>query len=464
MDRVYYLAIDIGASSGRHILAWKENDKLIIEEIYRFPNGLKEKNGALCWDHNALFSHVKAGMKKCAELGKIPSYLGIDTWATDFILIDEAGEVIGDSVGYRDGRTVGMDEEVYKIISEKELYARTGIQKLIYNTVYQLMALKQKHPEQLEKAEHMLLIPDYFNYKLTGKIHTEYTNASTTQLVNIETNDWDRELIDMLGYPQKIFGELSMPKEVVGALKEDVEKEIGYNLTVIHSASHDTASAVLALPSVSENAAYLSSGTWSLMGIESLTPIYDDASRSLNFTNEGGYGLRYRYLKNIMGLWIIQSIRSELGEKYSFGELAETARFAGDCKYRINVNDSSFFMPESMIKAIKKYCGAEKMTVEEILSCVYHSLAESYAETIKSLSETSGREIEAFHIIGGGSRDAYLNELTAKKCGLPVYAGPAEATSVGNVIALMLGTGAFESLESARICVADSFEIKKYEQ
>lgn len=461
MEKVYYLAIDIGASSGRHILSWIEDGKMKYEEVYRFPNGLTDKNGSFCWDHEALVSHVKAGIKKCGEIGKKPSYLGIDTWAVDFLLLDKDGNIIGDSVGYRDGRTTGMDEEVYKIIPEEELYARTGIQKQIYNTIYQLMALKQQHPEQLEAAEYMLLMPDYLNYKLTGVMHTEYTNASTTQLLNIKTNDWDKELIAKLGYPEKIFGKLSMPGEKVGALLDDVAAEVGYNLTVLHPASHDTASAVLAVPSNSENVLYLSSGTWSLMGAEILTPIYNEASQKLNFTNEGGYNYRYRYLRNIMGLWIIQSIRKECGGAYDFNALCDMAVACGDTKYRVNVNDTSFLMPKNMTQAIKDYCKNDDMSLGEVLACVYNSLSECYAETAKGISEMIGKDIEALHIIGGGSKDTYLNELTAKNCGIPVYAGPTEATAIGNILALMLGTGVFKDLGEARKCVKESFDVKK---
>ena len=323
------------------------------------------------------------------------------------------------------------------------------------------MALKQQHPEQLEAAEHMLLMPDYLNYKLTGVMHTEYTNASTTQLLNINTNDWDKELIAKLGYPEKIFGKLSMPGEKVGALLDEVAEEVGYNLTVLHPASHDTASAVLAVPSNSENVLYLSSGTWSLMGAEILTPIYNEESQKLNFTNEGGYNYRYRYLRNIMGLWIIQSIRKECGGAYDFNALCDMAIACGDTKYRVNVNDPSFLMPKSMTQAIKDYCKNDDMSLGEVLACVYNSLSECYAETVKGISEMIGKDIEALHIIGGGSKDTYLNELTAKNCGIPVYAGPTEATAIGNILALMLGTGVFKDLSEARKCVKESFDVKK---
>ena len=459
--KTYYLAVDIGASSGRHILGCVENGKIELEEVYRFPNGTTLKNGYQCWDHKSLFENVVKGMKRCAEIGKIPSYLGIDTWGVDFLLLDGEGNVIGDSVGYRDSRTEGMDEKVYELLPEAELYARTGIQKQMYNTVYQMMALKQQNPEQLDAAESFLMMPDYLNYKLTGVCHQEYTNATTAQLVNIETGGWDLEMMEKLGYPTKLFGKLSMPGETVGTLLPEIVKEIGYDMTVLHPASHDTGSAVLAVPTNSDNAVYLSSGTWSLMGVESLIPDSSERARRHNFTNEGGAEHRFRFLKNIMGLWIIQSIRKELDGKYTFAELCDMATALGDTSYRINVNDSCFLAPDSMIAAINRYCGTENMPLDHMLCCVYQSLAECYVKTIAEIAEITGKKLEALHIIGGGSKDDYLNELTAKALDIPVYAGPIEATAIGNLLAQMLGTGVFASIAEAREAVFRSFDVKK---
>ena len=463
MMKTYYLAIDIGASSGRHILGWIENGKIQLEEVYRFPNGTSLKNGHQCWDHEALFENVVNGLKRCAEIGKIPSYLGIDTWGVDFLLLDKEDRVIGDSVGYRDSRTVGMDEKVYELVPEAELYARTGIQKQLYNTVYQLMALKQQNPEQLEAAETFLMMPDFLNWKLTGVRHQEYTNATTGQLVNLKTGEWDTELIERLGYPTRLFGKLSMPGETVGKLRPELAKEIGYDLTVMHPASHDTGSAVLAVPTNSDHIVYLSSGTWSLMGIERLVPDSSPEACRHNFTNEGGVAHRFRYLKNIMGLWIIQSIRKELGGKYSFAELCDMATALGDTPYRINVNDNAFLAPVSMMEAIRTYCNAPDMPLDHMLCCVYHSLAACYAETITEITQMTGRKPEALHIIGGGSKDGYLNALTAAALDIPVYTGPTEATAIGNLLSLMLGTGTFASIPEAREAVFASFDVKKVE-
>ena len=249
----YFLAVDIGASSGRHILGWIENGRIQLEEVYRFPNGTSLKNGHQCWDHEGLVENIINGMKKCAEIGKIPSYMGIDTWGVDFLFIDEKGNTVGDAVGYRDSRTENIDRKVYEFIPEDELYSRTGIQKQLYNTVYQLMALKEQAPEQLEAADKLLMMPDYLGYRLTGIAHQEYTEATTAQLVNIETGEWDMEMIERLGYPKRLFGKLSMPGEILGALSDEVAARVGYDLTVMHPASHDTGSAVLAVPTNSDN-------------------------------------------------------------------------------------------------------------------------------------------------------------------------------------------------------------------
>ena len=305
----YYAAVDMGASSGRLILGHMENGKIELEEIHRFENGMVKKDGELCWEFDRIFKEIVTGLKKCKEIGKIPVSMGVDTWGVDFVLLDKDEKVIGNTVGYRDHRTDGMDEEVYKTISLEELYARTGIQKAIFNTVYQLMAVKKKHPEYLEQAEALLHVPDYFHYLLTGQKTCEYTEATTGQLVNAETKDWDYEIIDRLGYPRRIFQKLIMPGTSIGHLKEELQKEVGFDVEVVAPATHDTGSAVLAVPANDDDFIYISSGTWSLMGIERKTPDCSPKSCELNFTNEGGYAGRFRYLKNIMGLWMIQSVR-----------------------------------------------------------------------------------------------------------------------------------------------------------
>ena len=311
----YYAAVDMGASSGRLILGHMENGKMELEEIHRFENGMVKKDGELCWEFDRIFKEIVIALKKCKEIGKVPVSMGVDTCGVDFVLLDKDDKVLGNTVGYRDHRTEGMDEEVYKYIPLDELYARTGIQKAIFNTVYQLMAVKTKHPEYLEKAETLLHVPDYFHFLLTGQKTCEYTEATTGQLVNAETKDWDYEIIDRLGYPRRIFQKLIMPGTVVGHLTEELQKEVGFDLEVVAPATHDTGSAVLAVPANDDDFIYISSGTWSLMGIERKTPDCSPKSCELNFTNEGGYDGRFRYLKNIMGLWMIQSVRHEVNDK-----------------------------------------------------------------------------------------------------------------------------------------------------
>lgn len=328
--RNYYLAVDIGASSGRHILGHLENKNMVLEEVYRFENGMVKQDGKLLWDTGRLFDEIVNGMKKCRELNKIPVSMSIDTWAVDYVLLDAQDNVLGDTYGYRDIRTSGMDEEVYKIIPENKLYGRTGIQKQIFNSVYQLMEVKQNTPELFEKSRTFLMLPDYFQFLLTGNKVSEYTNGTSTQLVSPADKQWDKELIRMLGYPADIFLTLQMPGTEVGNLKKEIQECVGFDCKVVLCASHDTASAVMAMPAAGGDGLYISSGTWSLMGIETMDAICTEESRRSNFTNEGGYGFRFRYLKNIMGLWMIQSVRHEQDDRYSFAQLCEMAEESKD--------------------------------------------------------------------------------------------------------------------------------------
>ncbi len=463
----YYLAIDIGASSGRHILAHMENGQMILEEIWRFENGMKKKNGHLCWDVDHLQENIILGIKRCSELGKIPVSVGIDTWAVDFILLDKEGHAISDAVGYRDGRTSGMDDEVYKIIPLDKLYGRTGIQKQMFNTIYQLMAVKCETPELMEKADSMLMIPDYFNYILTGKKACEYTNATTTQLVDPNTKDWDYELIERLGYNKNIFEKIQMPGYVVGDFLPEIQDRVGFNCQVVLPATHDTGSAVLSVPTNSDDAVYISSGTWSLMGIERMDADCSLDSMKANFTNEGGYSYRFRYLKNIMGLWMIQSVRHELNDAYSFAQLCSMAEDVSDFPSRVPANDDMFLAPESMIKAIQDYCENSGQLVPktpgELATVIYQSLADCYGETVNEIENISNRTFSKIHVVGGGSNADYLNQLTANATGKTVYAGPGEATSIGNIAAQMLKDGVFNTLEEARTCIFDSFGVKTFQ-
>ncbi len=476
----YYLAIDIGASSGRHILGHMEAGRLILEEVYRFDNRQIHHNGHDCWDMDNLWSGILDGLKACKTIGKIPKTIGIDTWAVDYVLLDGHDKVVGDAVAYRDSRTRGMDALVEQRVRSEELYARTGIQKQSFNTIYQLMALKQENPEQLEQAKSLLMIPDYFNFLLTGVKKQEYTNATSTGLVNARGKDWDLELITRLGLPQKLFGPLSMPGTAVGELLSEIQNEVGFNAAVVLPATHDTGSAFLAVPAKDDNAVYLSSGTWSLLGVENSEPITTEASRLQNFTNEGGAWYRFRYLKNIMGLWMIQSIRRELngvayvagriskyadGKQWGFPDLIAAAQEAEAFDSVVDANDSSFLAPESMIDAIKVYCCKTHQqvpgTVGEIMQCVYRSLSRCYRDAIQDLSALTGKTCTSINIVGGGCQDSYLNAMTAKATGLIVYAGPVEGTAIGNLAVQMIAAGEIGSLQSARNIIKESFEIKE---
>ena len=467
-----YLAVDIGASSGRHIVGRVENGKIVLEEVYRFANSQVRRGGHDCWDVEKLVASVKAGIDAALEKTAVES-IGLDTWGVDFVLLDESGAMIGDAVAYRDTRTAGADAEIEAAVMPfAELYARTGIQKTSFNTIYQLWALKKEHPRQLEKAAHFLTIPEYINYRLTGRIVHEYTDSSTTALLDAAKKDWDFDLIDRLGLPRRIFGRLEMPGATVGEYR---------GVKVVLPAMHDTGSAYLAVPARDDRAVYLSSGTWSLLGVENDRPITTPDSCAANFTNEGGAWGRYRYLKNIMGLWMIQSIRRELngvayvegkggeatraalakladyesGREYSFADLSSVARGDG-FSVTVDVNQQRFMNPDSMIGEVMAAAagnGAAPTTIAALMQCVYRSLAACYADAIKTLSRITGKTYTSLNIVGGGCQDAYLNELTAKATGLEVVTGPVEGTAIGNLIVQMIAAGEFAGLDEARAAI-----------
>lgn len=460
----YYLAIDIGASSGRHILAYVKDGKIHTEEVYRFPNGMVEINGEKCWDYEKLFQEIKIGIKRCQQIGKIPESIGIDTWGVDYVLLDEADNIIGNTTAYRDDRTQGMDEEVYKILAEEELYARTGIQKAIFNTIYQLMSVKIKHPEYLKKAKSFLMVPDYFHYLLSGVKRNEYTEATTSQLINPKTCEWDKELIEMLGYPVDMFQKVEVPGTILGELTEEMQAEFGFNCKIVLPATHDTGSAVLAVPSNHPDTVYISSGTWSLMGVEREVADCSLESKIHNFTNEGGYQYRFRYLKNIMGLWMIQSVKKEFEEKHglklSFAQMCEEAK-EQTISSKVNCNDSRFLAPDSMIEEVQAACKESGQQIPESyaeLACViYKSLALCYADTITEIEEITGRSYENIHVVGGGANAEYLNILTALYTKKKVCVGPIEATGIGNLMVQMITAGELKDLGEARECVHRSF-------
>jgi rhamnulokinase len=328
------------------------------------------------------------------------------------------------------------------------------------------MAVKEKHPEYLEQAETFLHVPDYFHYLLTGQKTCEYSEATTGQLINPETRDWDDELLAMLGYPRKMFQKIIMPGTVIGRLTEQIQSEVGFDLEVVAPATHDTGSAVLAVPANDDDFIYISSGTWSLMGVERESADCSEKSCEMDLTNEGGYAGRITYLKNIMGLWMIQSVRHEFGDQYGFGEICQMAEEAKEFPSRVDANDGCFLSPENMTEAVQDYCRKSGQPVPETLgelaAVIYTSLAECYAKTARELEEMTGRTYSRIHVVGGGSNAVYLNELTAKATGKEVHAGPGEATAIGNITAQMLRTGEFASVEEARSVVHESFDVKIY--
>jgi rhamnulokinase len=445
-----------------------------LTEVYRFENGLTHRNGHLCWDIDALAEEVVRGLAAAKAAGFEPATIGIDTWAVDYVLLDERDQRIGDVVGYRDARTDGVRDalELAGILSFDEHYARTGIQYQQFNTAYQLCALSREDRAELDSAKALLMVPDYLNWVLTGEKAQEYTNASTTGLVNAQTFDWDDELIDRLNLPWDIFQPIRMPGESLGRLRPEVAERVGYDAEVVLVASHDTGSAWLAVPARDEKAVYFSSGTWSLVGVERREPICTPQSAAANFTNEGGYERRYRYLKNIMGLWMIQNVRRELGDMTgtapSWNELvaaAEDARARGFHAV-VDADDPEFLAPASMLAALRDVCARSGQpvpnTMGEYALVVYDSLADDYARTVAQLRELTGTDFTSINIVGGGSNNGYLNQATADACGLPVFAGPTEGTALGNLMVQFICGGEYASLEEARAAIKKSFEIKEY--
>ena len=450
----YYLAIDIGASSGRHILSHIENEKLVLEEIYRFDNNLTQNKDGLVWDIESLFSEVLNGIKKCKEIGKIPKSIAIDTWGVDYVLLDENKKEIKPCYCYRDSRTNNIIGEVESLVSPARLYAKTGIQKQNFNTIYQLYA--DKKSGRLQNAKYFLMMPEYLSFKLTGVCKNEYTNATTTGLVNANAKIWDSDIISALGLPSELFGALNTPSSVVGDFSENIQKAVGFNSTVLFAPSHDTASAVCACP-MADNDLYISSGTWSLIGTEITEPILSDNARKLNFTNEGGIDYRFRFLKNYMGMWLFQNIRRNLNKSMTYDEMMELAKSSNSYKY-FDVNDSTLVAPKNMIEAIGKLICSDDLSF--ILNSAYHSLAKSYSEAVTEIETVTGKRFNAIHIVGGGCQDKYLNALTRDYTKKSVTAGPIEATATGNIVSQIIFDKKI-SLVTARDLIKNSFDIKE---
>ena len=427
----YYLAIDIGASSGRHIVGYMKDGELITEETYRFPNGMDEVDGHLVWDTERLFAECKRGIAE--SLKKYPEIvsLSIDTWGVDYVLMK--GDVpVTPTYAYRDGRTEEPIKAVHSIIPFEELYSRTGIQFNSFNTVYQLYA--DKIAGRLDGVTDFLMIPEYLMYRLTGVKKKEFTDATTAGLVNGETLDFDLEIFDRLGIPRILAGKLYAPGESLGKLSDEVAAEVGGAPEVVLCATHDTASAVEAID-MDTDSPYISSGTWSLLGVKTAKPLTDDASRISGYSNEGGVGYN-RYQKNITGMWIIQSLRAEMCPEEGWGNIADMAE-ASDFAEIFDVNDQSFMAPKSMKGAIEDYLKAAGKPIPEKMgdyfNSAYVSLAHGYSEAIRDLEANTGKKYPELYIVGGGAKNGYLNKLTEDKCGVKVRALPIEATAIGNL-------------------------------
>lgn len=451
----YYLAVDIGASSGRHILGHIENGKLKLEEIYRFENGLQNVGGSLCWDIEALTKSVIEGIAVCKKIGKIPTTVAIDTWGVDYVLLDENDKEMLPVYSYRDSRTDNAVAEVEKIIPRYEMFERTGIQPIKFNTIYQLYCDKQSG--KLTKAKHILMIPDYLSYKLTGVFSNEYTVATTGALVNAKTNEFDFELLEKLGIKKELFSPIAMPGTYLADFSEEIKEKVGFDAKVVHAPSHDTASAVLACP-IDDKSVYISSGTWSLIGSENKEPVLTSEVCDAGFTNEGGAEYKFRFLENIIGMWFFQNIKKNLNGKYSYDEIMNMAMESQYDKC-IDPNDKTLVAPENMIEAIRKLLGDENLPIGDVAKSVYISLAHSYDTAVKTIERFSNKTVENIMIVGGGSKDTYLNKLTEEITGKKVLTGLSEATATGNILSQIMYCENID-VKAAREIVKNSFEIK----
>lgn len=459
-----YLAADFGGGSGRVIAGWLEEGKLVMEEVHRFGNRQVKLGNHVYWDFPALFEDMKAGLKLAAQKGYNVKSIGIDTWGVDFGLIDKNGNLLGNPVCYRDSRTAGMCEKVFKDIDISKHYAQTGIQVMEINTLFQLYSMLQSDDAQLKVAEHLLFMPDLFSYFLTGVVNNEYCISSTSELLDARRRTWSKETIRAVGLPEHLFGDIVQPGTVRGTLKEEIARETGLGeVKVIAAGSHDTASAVAAVPATGEGpVAFLSSGTWSLLGVELDEPILTEQARLGQFTNEGGVGGRIRFLQNITGLWILQRLLAEWkarGEEQPYDVILPAAAKA-HIDNIIPVADNAFMNPENMEEAILSYCREHAMTVPankaEIVRCVLQSLAQKYKEAVHTLNGLLPSPVKQLHIIGGGSQNRLLNQLTANALNIPIMAGPVEATAMGNILTQAMALGDIEDINAIREVVNNS--------
>ena len=463
------LAFDFGASSGRAIIGCFDGEKITLEEVHRFSNDPVSVGGTVYWDVLRLFYEIKQGIIKARMAGGFDS-IGIDTWGVDFGLIDTEGKLMENPIHYRDARTVGMVDEAFKTMPREKIYGITGIQFMELNTLFQLISLKKNRPWMLERADKMLFMPDLFAYMLTGKMCAEYSIASTSQIIDLKTKSWSKELLEAFGIKEDIFAPLVKPGTVLGMLTPEICEECGVDpVPVISVCGHDTQSAITSVPCEDGKFAFLSSGTWSLFGTELEKPIVNETSLNINITNEGGFDDTVGFLKNIIGLWLIQESRRQWqrqGEDYSYADLEKLALAAEPFKCFIDPDAPEFVPHGNIPKRVQEFC--EKtgqyvpQTVGEIMRCIYESLAMKYKLTFEKLCECTERDYPVIHVIGGGTKDTLLCQLTANSCNRTVKAGPIEATVMGNVAVQLMSDNSVADISEARKIVANSSELKTY--
>lgn len=465
------LAFDLGAESGRGLIGAFDGERLGLEVVHRFPNGAVATLDSLHWDVLGLWREMLTGLRKAeAEHGPLAS-VGVDTWGVDFALLGKDGSLLGNPRHYRDPHTETIMDAAFARVPRTEIYRQTGIQFMRFNSLFQILALMRDRSPILDAAETMLFIPDLFHYWMTGIKCNEYTDASTSQMIHPGTRTWARDLIRAFGIPEKILGSLVQPGTVLGPLRPSVASSANVgSIPVIAPATHDTAAAVAAVPASGESWAYISSGTWSLMGVETKTPKTDENTLRVNFTNEGGVGGTIRLLKNIMGLWLVQECRRAWergGVTYDYAALMKMAETAPPFASIVNPDDESFMLPASMPNAIADYCRKTNQPAPtepgDVVRCCLESLAMRYRWVLERLEELVGHRLDAIHIVGGGCQNTLLCQLAADACNRPVIAGPVEATAIGNVLVQAIGLGLLGSLADGRAVVRRSFEVRTYE-
>lgn len=464
------LAFDFGASSGRAIVGVFDGDKIELREVHRFSNDPVTINGTVYWDVQRLFFEIKQGILKAKEDGGFDS-IGIDTWGVDFGLLRKDGTLIENPIHYRDKRNDGMAEFAKKYMSHEEMYDITGIQFMDFNTVFQLLSLKENRPYILEEAETLLFMPDLLSYMLSGVKSTEYSIATTSQMVDLKTRDWSDKIINDLGLKKDILTPIVATGTVIGQLSDEICEELGVpKADIVSVASHDTQSAITAAPCEYEDFAFISCGTWSLFGTEVKEPVLNEASKKLNVTNEGGYGYSIAFLKNICGLWLIQESRRQWireGTEYSYAELERMALECEPFKCFIDPDAPEFGTMGNLPERVREYCRKTNQyvpeTVGEIMRCIYESLALKYRLTFDGIMECTGKVYDRIHVMGGGTKDKLLLNMTAQSCNVPVYGGPIEATALGNIAIQLMADGTIADIKEARKIIAKGENLKLYE-